>query len=136
MSVPNNTKFKAEASYKAQSRTQSPRRDAGSKSVYPWLDWLFRAAGMKRTMMSLDEWLRRRFRMYIWKQWKKPKMKVTNLRKLGAPADKPYQCGNSRLGYRRIAGSPVLKCSIINQRLVAAGYFSIRNCYESLHLCG
>ena len=96
----------------------------------------FRAADMKRTMMSLDEWLRRRFRMYIWKQWKKPKMKVTNLRKLGTPADKPYQCGNSRLGYRRIAGSPVLKCSIINQRLVAAGYFSIRNCYESLHLCG
>ena len=100
-----------------------------------WIGY-FRAADMKRTMMSLDEWLWRRFRMYIWKQWKKPKMKVTNLRKLGAPADKPYQCGNSRLGYRRIAGSPVLKCSIINHRLVAAVYFSIRNCYESLHLCG
>ena len=35
----------------------------------------------------MDEWLRRRFRMYIWKKWKKPKMKVTNLRKLGTPAD-------------------------------------------------
>ena len=51
-----------------------------------WIGY-FRAAGMKRTMMSLDEWLRRRFRMYIWKQWKKPKMKVTTLRKLGTPAD-------------------------------------------------
>ena len=52
-----------------------------------WIGY-FRAAGMKRTMMSyLDEWLRRRFRMYIWKKWKKPKMKVTNLRKLGIPAD-------------------------------------------------
>ena len=51
-----------------------------------WIGY-FRAAGMKRTMMSLDEWLRRRFRMYIWKKWKKPKMKVTNLRKLGTPAD-------------------------------------------------
>ena len=100
-----------------------------------WIGY-FRVADMKRTLLSWDEWMRRRFRMYIWKQWKKPKMKVTNLRKLGAPADKPYQCGNSRLGYRRIAGSPVLKCSIINQRLVAAGYFSIRSCYESLHLCG
>ena len=100
-----------------------------------WIGY-FRAADMKRTMMSWDEWLRRRFRMYIWKQWKKPKTKVTNLRKLGIPADKAYQWGNSRLGYWRIAGSPVLKCSVINQRLVAAGYFSIRNCYESLHLCG
>ena len=54
MSVTNNTKSKAEASYKAQSRTQCPRR---------------------------------RFRMYIWKKWKKSKMKVTNLRKLGTPAD-------------------------------------------------
>ena len=51
-----------------------------------WIGY-FRAADMKRTMKSWDEWLWRRFRMYIWKQWKKPKMKVTNLRKLGAPAD-------------------------------------------------
>ena len=31
----------------------------------------FRAADMKRTLMSWDEWLRRRFRMYILKQWEK-----------------------------------------------------------------
>ena len=100
-----------------------------------WIGY-FRAADMKRTMKSLDEWLRRRFRMYIRKQWKKPQTKVTNLRKLGIPADKAYQWGNSRLGYWRIAGSPVLKCSITNERLAAAGYFSIQSCYESLHLCG
>ena len=85
--------------------------------------------------MSWDEWMRRRFRMYIWKQWKKPRTKVANLRKLGIPADKAYQWGNSRLGCWRIAGSPVLKCSITNERLAAAGYFSILNYYESLHLC-
>ena len=83
MSVPN----KAETSYKAQSRTQCPRRDGEVKVfIRGWIGY-FRAAGMKRTMMSLDEWLRRRFLMYIWKKWKKPKMKVTNLRKLGTPAD-------------------------------------------------
>ena len=48
--------------------------------------------------------------------------------------DTPYPY--SRLGYWRIAGSPVLKCSITNERLAAAGYFSILNYYESLHLCG
>ena len=38
--------------------------------------------------------------MYIWKQWKKPKTKAAaNLRKLGIPADRAYQWGNSRLGY-------------------------------------
>ena len=100
-----------------------------------WIGY-FRAADMKRTMKSLDEWLRRRFRMYIRKQWKKPQTKVTNLRKLGIPADKAYQWGNSRLGYWRIAGSPVLKGSITSARLAAAGYFSILRYYESLHLCG
>ncbi len=75
-----------------------------------WIGY-FRVADMKRTLMSWDEWMQRRFRMYIWKQWKKPKTKVANLRKLGIPADKAYQWGNSRLGYWRIAGSPVLKCS-------------------------
>ena len=100
-----------------------------------WIGY-FRVANMKRTLMSWDEWMRRRFRMYIWKQWKKPKTKVANLRKLGIPADRAYQWGNSRLGYWRIAGSPILKCSITNERLAAAGYFSILNYYESLHLCG
>ena len=97
-----------------------------------WIGY-YRVADMKRTMMSWDEWLRRRFRMYIWKQWKTPKTKVANLRKLGIPADQVYRCGNSRLGY---AGSPVLQRSITNERLAAAGYFSILSCYESLHLCG
>lgn len=90
----------------------------------------------KRTLMSWDEWMRCRFRMYIWKQWKKPRTKVANLRKLGIAADKAYQWGNSRLGYWRIAGSPALQRSITNERLSAAGYFSILNYYESLHLSG
>ena len=72
---------------------------------------------------------------FLIKLVKKPGTKVTNLRKLGIPADKAYQWANSRLGYWRIAGSPDLKCSITNERLAAAGYFSILNYYESLHLC-
>ena len=59
-----------------------------------------------------------------------------NLRQMGVLADRVYQWGNSRLGYWRIAGSPVLKGSITNARLAAAGYFSILRYYESLHLCG
>ena len=67
---------------------------------------------------------------------KKSKTKVGNLRQMGVLADRVYQWGNSRLGYWRIAGSPVLKGSITNARLAAAGYFSILRYYESLHLCG
>ena len=76
-----------------------------------WIGY-FRVAEMKRILTSWDEWFRRRFRMYIWKQWKKPRTKVVNLRKLGIPADKAYQWGNSRLGYWRMAGSPAFEESV------------------------
>lgn len=98
-----------------------------------WLGYFF-VADMKRTMQSWNEWLRRRFRMYIWKQWKKPRTKIANLKKLGIPAGQAYQWGNTRLGYWRIAGSPILTCSITNKRLAAAGYFDVLNCYKSLRL--
>lgn len=96
-----------------------------------WLGYYY-IASIKRTLQSWNKWLRRRFRMYIWKQWKKPRTKVENLRKLGIPHEKAYQWGNSRLGYWRIAGSPVLTRSITNERLVSAGYYDFPAQYEHL----
>lgn len=103
-----------------------------------WIGYYY-VADMKRILQSWSEWLRRRLRMYIWKQWKKPKTKVQNLRRLGIPQWQAYQWGNSRLGYWRIAGSPVLSCSITNEKLVQAGYYNFPAQYERLrnmHLCG
>ena len=102
-----------------------------------WLGYFY-IAKMKRILQDWEEWLRRRLRMYIWKQWKKPRTKVKALQKLGIPPDKAYEWGNTRLGYWRIAGSPILQRSITNERLVAAGYYDISMQYErlrKLHLC-
>ena len=49
-----------------------------------WIGYFY-IADMKRILQSWDKWLRRRIRMYIWKQWKKPKTRVQNLKKLGIP---------------------------------------------------
>ena len=46
-----------------------------------------------------------------------------------------YRNGNSRKGYWAIAGSGILKTTITNERLVQAGYYSILDRYESMHLC-
>lgn len=103
-----------------------------------WIGYYY-VADMKRILQSWSEWLRRRLRMYIWKQWKKPKTKVQNLRRLGIPEGQAYQWGNSRLGYWRIARSPVLSRSITNEKLVQAGYYDFPAQYERLrkmHLCG
>lgn len=102
-----------------------------------WMGYYY-VADMKRILRGWNEWLRRRLRMYIWKQWKKPGTRVRNLRKLGIPEWQAYQWGNSRLGYWRIAGSPVLSRSITNEKLVQAGYYDFPAQYERLrnmHVC-
>lgn len=102
-----------------------------------WIGYFY-VADLKRTLQGWNQWLRRRFRCYIWKQWKKPKTKVANLRKLGIPKDKAFQWGNSRLGYWRVAGSAVLQRSITNEKLALAGYYDFPAQYEhlrKLHLC-
>ena len=81
-------------------------------------------------MQEWDEWLRRRFRQYIWKQWKKPKTRIANLKKLGIPKEYAEMWGNTRLGYWRVAGSPVLKRSITKEKLVKAGYYDLTLNYE------
>ena len=97
-----------------------------------WLGY-FGIASMKTTMQEWDGWLRRRIRMYIWKQWKKPKARVENLMKLGMPKWKAYRNGNSRKGYWAVAGSGILTHTVTNERLAQAGYCSILDLYESLH---
>lgn len=102
-----------------------------------WIGYFY-IADMKRTLQRWNEWLRRRIRMYIWKQWKKPKTRVQNLQKLGIPAWQAYQWGNTRLGYWRVAGSAVLSRSITNEKLALAGYYNFSAQYEQirkLHLC-
>lgn len=102
-----------------------------------WIGYFY-IADMKRILQSWDKWLRRRIRMYIWKQWKKPKTRVQNLKKLGIPEWQAYQWGNTRLGYWRVAGSAILSRSITNEKLALAGYYDFPAQYEQirkLHLC-
>jgi len=103
-----------------------------------WLGY-YNVADIKRTLLKWNEWMRRRIRMYIWKQWKKPRTRVKNLTKLGIPEWQAYQWGNTRLGYWRIAGSAVLSRSITNEKLAQAGYYDFPAQYEQLrkmHLSG
>ena len=98
-----------------------------------WLAY-FGIAEMKSTLRDWNGWLRRRFRMYIWKQWKKPKTRVQSLIKLGMEPWKAYRNGNTRKGYWAVANSGILKTTITDKRLAQAGYFDILAKYESLHI--
>ena len=97
-----------------------------------WLGY-YGIAEMKNDMERWNEWLRRRIRMYIWKQWKLPRTRVENLKKLGMPDWMAYRNGNTRKGYWAVAGSGILTHTITNERLARRGYYDISEAYKSLH---
>jgi group II intron reverse transcriptase/maturase len=99
------------------------------QSLVGWVNY-FKIADMKSFAKETDQWLRRRSRMCIWKTWKKVKTRIKNLRKLGVSHKQSIQWANTRLGYWRVAGSPILSCSITNERLAKRGLVSLLELYE------
>ena len=97
-------------------------------TIRGWVNY-FSIARAKKWMQKLDEMVRIRIRIGIWKQWKRPKTKISNLMKLGINKQKAYQWGNSSLGYCRIAHSPVLCTTLNNEYLQRLGYVGFYNYY-------
>jgi len=96
-----------------------------------WLNY-YGMAEMKNTLKEWDGWLRRRLRAYIWKQWKKPRTKYRNLRKLGIPEKYAWMTAQSRRKYWFVAGTTSVMRAISNERLARAGYFDLSEAYESI----
>jgi len=86
-----------------------------------WVNY-FKLADMKKLLQATDEWLRRRIRMYIWKQWKKIRTKYAMLKKLGLNDNTAFKFACTRKGYWRTANSQILKVTVTNARLKQVGY--------------
>ena len=98
-----------------------------------WVNY-FSIAKAKSIVQKLDEWIRRRLRMCIWKQWKKPKTKIAKLVSLGTPKDKAYEWGNTRKGYWRIACSPILHTSLNNKYFNSIAFQSLTARYQKMQV--
>ncbi|MHB8277312.1 MAG: group II intron maturase-specific domain-containing protein, partial [Candidatus Humimicrobiaceae bacterium] len=100
--------------------------------VIGWVNY-FGIADMRELVKLLDEWLRRRIRMCYWKQWKKIKTKHDNLVKLGIDNFKAWEFANTRKGYWRVSGSPILQRTFTNKYLKKLGFQSIAERYSLVH---
>ena len=120
----------------SRSQGRNVRKVMENVKVYirSWLGY-FGIASMKTTMRRWDEWLRRRIRMYIWKQWKKPKTRTASLIKLGVPKERAWMAARTRKGYWRCAAMPIVQEGLSKEILARAGYYSIQTRYEQVHLC-
>jgi len=97
-----------------------------------WIQY-FGIADMKTLMDGLNQWIRRRLRMYIWKQWKKVSARFQNLKKLGATKRQAWEWANTRKSYWHMANSWPLSTTITNDRLELRGYADISKKYEAVH---
>jgi len=62
-----------------------------------WMGY-FRLASAKNHCKRFDQWIRRRLRMCLWKQWKRVKTRIRELRALGVPEWAVLKMANSRRG--------------------------------------
>ena len=62
-----------------------------------WINY-FRLAEVKRTLEELDEWLRRRLRGVLWRQWKRPHARARNLMKRGLPEAQAWKSATNGRG--------------------------------------
>jgi RNA-directed DNA polymerase len=99
-----------------------------SKLITGWTSY-FRLANMKKHCQELDEWMRRRLRMCYWKDWKKISAKFSNLIKLGIDKGKAWEFANTRKGYWRIAGSPILQRTLTNAHFEKLGLITFSHAY-------
>jgi len=67
-----------------------------------WMGY-FHIASAKSHCENFDQWTRRRMRMCLWKQWKKPSARMRNLRNLGVPERFVYMMAHARGGYWSIS---------------------------------
>jgi len=99
------------------------------QAIQGWVNY-FRIADMKTPAKNLDEWLRRRIRMVVWKTWKRVRTRFANLKKLGLDNQKAWEFAQTRKGYWRISDSPILHRTLTNKSLDKRGLVSIYAIYS------
>lgn len=100
--------------------------------IYGWVNY-FKIADMKTFLEKLDQNIRRKLRVIIWKQWKKIRKRYTNLRKLGISHRDAYVTVNSRRGFYRVAHTRVLENAISKERLNKRGLVNLLDHYLKVH---
>ncbi|OKX85550.1 hypothetical protein AKL15_11730 [Corynebacterium glutamicum] len=83
------------------------RIDRINRYVRGWMGY-FQLAATPGVFKRLDEWLRRRMRQILWKQWKTPQARRRNLRRLGLSECQIGKATLSARSYWAVAKTPTL----------------------------
>lgn len=74
-----------------------------------------------RVLSNLDAWIRRRLRMYLWRQWKNGPNRFKELRRYGVPKFNAAVASGSPTGFWRMSGHPAIQQALRNHYFDSIG---------------
>lgn len=98
-----------------------------------WINY-FRIGSMKTKLQSIDEHLRRMFRVIIWKQWKTASKRIWGLTKLGINPWQAKLMSGFKNRYMVVSKTPAIKKAISKEKLTKRGLVSIFDYYQKVHI--
>jgi RNA-directed DNA polymerase len=85
----------------------------------------FRLTDVKQPFIILDQWIRRRLRKLLWRQWKKPKTRYKKMVQLGVKADRAKKAVAGGRGPWYNAGASHMHAAVPNRLLEKWGLLSL-----------
>lgn len=96
-----------------------------------WVGY-FRTTPIKSFFRDLDKWVRRRIRSCYWKQWKNPRTRIANLKRLGVGAEEAITHGASSKGPWVMSSSEAVHQALSNDYLSESGLPSLLEIWSKL----
>jgi len=84
-------------------------------------------------VLAWDDWVRRRVRLYYWKQWKQPRTRRRHLIQLGADSKEVKLATRSRKGYWRMSNNRIVQQALSNRWLWGQGVPNMKQQWIGLH---
>jgi len=101
--------------------------------VRGWVNY-FRIANMRQNIIDIDQHLRTRIRVIIWKQWKKMTRKEKALIQLGVESTLAHNVACTRKGYYQICKTTYVQFAINTERLRKRGLVFLLDQYTKVHI--
>ena len=117
---------------RSQGRSIEDIRDELNLLIRGWVNYFALADG-KGHMQRLDQWVRRRLRQVLWKQWKTPANRYRNLRARGVSEYWAIRAGGTSKGVWRLSASPPLHRALNNAYWRQLGLESFLRRYQLRH---
>ena len=97
-----------------------------------WLGY-YKLSSTYKEVRALSVWVRRRMRLYYWKQWKQPRTRRRHLLALGADPNEVHRATRSRKGYWRMSQNEIVRFALNNRWLEEQGVPDLRAIWIVLH---